>query len=297
MAMQETSPLNPDTANNFIIRLPVDILLPIFTDVTNAHWRIVIHQSPLLWASIALRNEITKSGCLDFILSRAQKVPLQVYAYLDHEGDLTESEDYFFECCLKEFNHIERLSWHRLPYSFLPAITRMIQASANTDPFIFPALHLPNLEFLRVQGYAVLAVLPVIWPSIKVLHFGGNCRDAMGPRSSHLLVALTGAPFLEELHIINCVSVCDGHPASIHLPYLRTLKIREFPQVLLELLRLIAFPDRNTVVDISSSDKPIDDNIFPDFHRRASSMLANVQNPHTASIIFSESWFSRLPHV
>ncbi|KAL4248174.1 hypothetical protein ABKN59_007893 [Abortiporus biennis] len=316
-----------------ILLLPPDVLFSIFlqtilfsgigkelpTTLRLTHvcryWRNTTHQYASLWTNIQLGPESTKPACLEFILSLTPQSPLQVTAHFG-PGKVGDVEVLFLKRCLEEFSRIEKLEWEELPAAYLPSISQSLVAHPNNIlrhlmignhdtnrmgplPHVaFPALRLPHLELLQVAKYSLSSIIPLMQPSIKELRLA-DTRSYSHPSGTwaDLLSALNKMPLLEVLSIHHCAHNCDADDiAPVPLLHPHTVDIDELADVLVDLLHLIILPTQPSPITlVRSTERPIEDErVLLKLQDKISSMLINVQDPHTAFVEFTERMFTSL---
>ncbi|KAF7794952.1 hypothetical protein EIP86_006095 [Pleurotus ostreatoroseus] len=228
------------------------------------HWREVALTSPRVWSTIF----VTGSSCVDEMLSRSKKVPLDVFAgYSISRVGSTEK----IRTVLRQLERIRRLELHYSPsikLGDLPTAAPLLKTllikgadesslspSGNNFMDAFERCDMPILECLELTYSKMLWTSRLLRPTLTSLVFG-HARSAASSHTSLFTVlrTLDSMPLLQRLDIRNVlprVNEASEVANIIHLvtlDRLSDLRVTDWGLSCAQLLSNLSFPGNTALI-------------------------------------------------
>lgn len=255
------------------------------------YWRDVALSSPRVWSTIV----VTGSSCVNEMLARSKKVPLEVYAgtSISRVG-MKEN----IRTVLQQMDRIRRLELHYSPYltpDDIPSAAPLLKTlvikgvdqtgmSSPTTSFLktFEDCDIPGLECLEIVFSKMLWTSPLLRPTLTSLVFGYSRDAVINASLPSILKALEGMPLLQHLDLQNVLPrVNQPHEVAVitrivTLDRLSDLRITDWGLSCVQLVGHLSFPSSTTLAFDCDLLEPHTRTICCAF---ASKLTANVDPP------------------
>lgn len=246
------------------------------------YWRQLALKDPHFWRRITV-SKFTSQNCLEEQLRRAGSMPLMVYVRthpLHCDDDATADWKLTLDRVLRELPRIQTLS---VLHDDDDLVTYVVSA-LNVDtpilselsiilecdyrhmpedhPYVLALPNAPRLSIVELDLPRVHAIqrTPALKSSLKQLYLSQNTS----PEHGNLQAALSGLPYLEDLHISvhhlrNAGVVKDVFiERPISMPRLRTIQLTGYPSDCALILNSLSIP-KHCTIDINCTDGRLQD--------------------------------------